>query len=60
MTQLSPKGLRAVEEIARRTGFSQDAVTSMLVSMVAGRGAWPSLAIPSSEVRANGWLAARS
>ena len=32
MTQLSPKGLRAVEEIAHRTGFSQDAVTSMLFS----------------------------
>jgi hypothetical protein len=38
MTQLSPKGLRAVEEIARRTGFTEDAVTSMLFSMVAGRG----------------------
>jgi hypothetical protein len=38
MTQLSAKGLRAVEEIAHRTGFSQEAVTSMLVSMVAGRG----------------------
>ena len=33
MTQLSPKGLRAVEEIAHRTGFSQDAVTSMLFSI---------------------------
>jgi hypothetical protein len=38
MTQLSPKGLRAVEEIARHTGFSQEAVTSMLVSIMAGRG----------------------
>jgi hypothetical protein len=38
MTQLSPKGLRAVDEIAHRTGFSQDAVTSMLFSMMAGRG----------------------
>jgi hypothetical protein len=38
MTLLSPKGLRAVEEIAHRTGFSQDAVTSMLVSIVRGRG----------------------
>jgi hypothetical protein len=38
MTQLSPKGLRAVEEIARRTGFSQDAVASMLVSIMGGRG----------------------
>ena len=37
MTQLSPKGLRAVEKIAHRTGFSQEAVTSMLVSMLAGR-----------------------
>jgi hypothetical protein len=38
MTQLSPKGLRAVEEIAQRTGFSRDAVTSMLFSITAGRG----------------------
>ena len=38
MTQLSPKGLRAVEEIAHRTGFIHDAVTSMLFSMVSGRG----------------------
>jgi hypothetical protein len=37
MAQLSPKGLRAVEEIAHRTGFSQEAVASMLVSMLAGR-----------------------
>jgi hypothetical protein len=38
MTQLSPKGLRAVEEIAHRTSFSQEAVTSMLFSVVGGRG----------------------
>jgi hypothetical protein len=38
MTQLSPEGLRIVEEIAHRTGFSPDAVTSMLFSMIAGRG----------------------
>jgi hypothetical protein len=38
MTQLSPEGFRAVDEIAHRTGFSQEAVTSMLVSMLAGRG----------------------
>src|SRR5271154_655929 len=38
MTQLSPEGLRAVEEIAHRTGFSPDAVTSMLLSIIAGRG----------------------
>jgi hypothetical protein len=38
MTQLSPKGARAVQEIAHRTGFTPDAVTSMLLSIVAGRG----------------------
>jgi hypothetical protein len=38
MTQLSPKGARAVEELAHRTGFSPDAVTSMLLSVVAGHG----------------------
>jgi hypothetical protein len=38
MTQLSPKGARAVQEIAQRTGFSPDAVTSMLLSVVAGHG----------------------
>ena len=46
MTQLSPKGLRAVEEIAHRTGFSQDAVTSMLFSMMAGRGGMAQLSHP--------------
>ena len=30
MTQLSPKGFRAVEVVANRTGFTEDAVTSML------------------------------
>jgi hypothetical protein len=38
MTQLSPKGLGAVEEIGYRSGFSQDAVTSMLCSIMVGRG----------------------
>jgi hypothetical protein len=38
MVQLSPTGLRAVEEIAQRNGFSRDAVTSMLFSLVAGGG----------------------
>src|ERR1700684_466980 len=38
MTRLSPEGLRAVEEIAHRTGFSPDAVTSILFSIIAGRG----------------------
>lgn len=38
MPQLSPEGLRAVADIAQRTGFSQDAVTSMLFAVIAGRG----------------------
>jgi hypothetical protein len=38
MAQLSQTGLRAVEEIAQRTGFSPDAVTSMLFSLMAGHG----------------------
>ncbi len=47
MTQLSPKGLHAVEEIAGRTGFSQEAVTSMLVSIVAGRGGMAQFSHPA-------------
>ncbi len=38
MTELSPEGLRAVQDLAHRTGFSVDAVTSMLLSIIAGRG----------------------
>src|ERR1700722_2643494 len=38
MTQLSPKGARAVQEIAQRTGFSRDAVIAMLLSVLNGRG----------------------
>ena len=38
MPQLSPEGRRVVEDVARRMGFSSDAVTSMLLSIVAGRG----------------------
>jgi hypothetical protein len=38
MSQLSPEGRRAVEDVARRMGFSPDAVTSMLFSIMAGRG----------------------
>jgi hypothetical protein len=37
MTPLSLRGLRAVEETAKRTGFAEDAVTSMLFSVIAGR-----------------------
>ena len=46
MTQLSPKGLRAVEEIANRTGFTEDAVTSMLFSVIAGRGSMAQFSHP--------------
>jgi hypothetical protein len=38
MTGRSPKGARAVQEIAQRTGFSADAVASMLFAVVSGRG----------------------
>ena len=38
MSRLSPEGHRAIEDVARRTGFSPDAVTSMLFSVMAGRG----------------------
>jgi hypothetical protein len=46
MTQLSPRGLRAVEEIANRTGFTEDAVTSMLFSVIAGRGSMAQFSHP--------------
>jgi hypothetical protein len=56
MTQLSPKGLRAVEEIAHRTGFSQEAVTSMLFSIVGGRGGMAQFSHP--ELGGSGqWMA---
>jgi hypothetical protein len=38
MPQLSPDGLRAVADIAQRTGFNADAVTSMLYAVIAGNG----------------------
>ncbi|MEP9353861.1 SHOCT domain-containing protein [Xanthobacter sp. KR7-65] len=38
MRQLSPEGQAAVAAIAQRTGFSPDAVASMLVSVIAGNG----------------------
>jgi hypothetical protein len=59
MAQLSPTGFRAFEEIAQRTGFSRDAVTSMLFSLMAGRGGWRNLAIRNSEDRDNGWPVGR-
>jgi len=38
MPQLSAEGRRAVEDVARRTGFGPEAVTSMLFSIMVGRG----------------------
>lgn len=38
MQQLSPSGRQAIEEIARRHGFSVDAVLSMLESVINGNG----------------------
>jgi hypothetical protein len=38
MRELTPAGRQAADEIARRTGFSSDAVLSMLVSIAAGGG----------------------
>ncbi|PUA19469.1 SHOCT domain-containing protein [Glaciimonas sp. PCH181] len=38
MQQLSPSGRQAIEEIARRHGFSADAVISMLESVINGNG----------------------
>ena len=46
MTQLSPKGLRAVGEVANCTGFTEDAVTSMLFSVTAGRGSMAQFSHP--------------
>jgi hypothetical protein len=51
MTLLSPKGLHAVEELAHRTGFSQEAVTSMLFSIVSGRGGMCSASAPLRRIR---------
>ena len=38
MQQLSPEGRQAIDDIARRHGFSSEAVTSMLWSVVQGNG----------------------
>lgn len=38
MPQLSPEGQAAINAISQRTGFSPDAVTSMLYSVIAGNG----------------------
>lgn len=46
MRQLSPAGQQAVNDIAQRTGFSPDAVTSMLYSMLAGNGSMAQFSHP--------------
>jgi len=46
MPQLSPAGLQAVNDIAQRTGFSPDAVTSMLFSVIAGNGSMAQFSHP--------------
>ena len=38
MTQLSPEGQRIVHDVASRHGFSQDAVTQMLIAVLNGNG----------------------
>lgn len=38
MSRLSPEGHRVIEDVALGTGFSPAAVTSMLFSVMAGRG----------------------
>lgn len=38
MTQLSPAGISAIQDIAQRHGFSFDAVQSMLISVINGNG----------------------
>ncbi len=38
MPQLTPAGQQAINDISQRTGFSPDAVTSMLYSVLAGNG----------------------
>ncbi len=38
MPELSSEGLRAVADLSQRTGFSPDAVTAMLLAVVAGNG----------------------
>src|SRR6202453_4904639 len=56
MTQLSPEGSRAVEEIAHRMGFSPDAVRSSLFSMIGGRGGMVQFSHP--ELGGSGqWMA---
>ena len=46
MPKLSPEGLRAVADIAQRTGFSPDAVTAMLFAVIAGNGSMAQFSHP--------------
>ncbi|MCG5235912.1 SHOCT domain-containing protein [Xanthobacter oligotrophicus] len=46
MPQLSPEGQAAINAISQRTGFSPDAVTSMLFSVIAGNGSMAQFSHP--------------
>lgn len=46
MSQLSPAGQQAVNDISQRTGFSPDAVTSMLYSVINGNGSMAQFSHP--------------
>ena len=46
MAQLSPAGIRAVQDIAQRHGFSFDAVQSMLISVINGNGSMAQFSHP--------------
>jgi hypothetical protein len=46
MPKLSPEGLRAVADIAQRTGFGPDAVASMLFAVIAGHGSMAQFSHP--------------
>ena len=46
MPELSSEGLRAVADLSQRTGFGQDAVTAMLLAVVAGNGSMAQFSHP--------------
>ena len=54
MQQLTDEGRRIVDDVARRHGFSSDAVTSMLISVWLGMATRRSSTIRSSAASANG------
>lgn len=58
MQKLTPAGEQIIGEIARRHGFSTNAVMSMLESVIRETAAWRNSATLSSEVPASGcWVA---